>query len=37
VERSCLPTIGQMINDQTGIEGLHETQEEMLKRYQADL
>ena len=37
VERSCLPAIGKMINDQAGIEGPHETQEEMLKRYQADL
>lgn len=35
--RSLLPTMGQMINSQTGIEAPAETQEEMLARYAADL
>lgn len=37
VERTLLPTMGQMISAQTGIEGVPETQEEMLKRYAPDL
>ncbi|MDD5332727.1 MAG: pyridoxamine 5'-phosphate oxidase family protein [Rhodoferax sp.] len=37
VKRSLLPTMGQMINSQTGIEAPAETQEEMLGRYAADL
>ena len=37
VSRSVLPTMGQMINDQTGIQVLAETREEMLARYAPDL
>lgn len=37
VERSVLPTMGQMINDQTGTSAPVESQEEMKARYQADL
>jgi len=37
VDRSLLPTLGQMINDQTGIQAPAETQEEMVKRYSPDL
>ena len=37
VSRSVLPTMGQMINDQTGIETPAETREEMLARYAPDL
>jgi PPOX class probable FMN-dependent enzyme len=37
VERSSLPTIGQMIRDQTGMEAPDETQAQMLARYAADL
>lgn len=37
VDRSVLPTLGRMIRDQTGIETPPETQEEMVRRYQADL
>ena len=37
VDRSCLPTLGQMINEQTGGSTPVETQEEMLARYQAEL
>jgi PPOX class probable FMN-dependent enzyme len=37
VDRSLLPTMGQMINSQTGIEAPPETQEEMVARYAADL
>ena len=36
-ERSALPTMGQMLNDQTGAAGPVETQEEMVARYAADL
>jgi PPOX class probable FMN-dependent enzyme len=36
-ERSVLPTMGKMLNDQTGTPGPAETQEEMVARYQADL
>lgn len=37
VPRSLLPTMGQMINSQTGIEAPADTQEEMRARYAADL
>ncbi len=37
VDRSTLPTIGQMIGDQTGMVGLTETQAEMEQRYAPDL
>lgn len=36
-ERSVLPTMGQMLNDQTGTAGPAETQEQMVARYAADL
>lgn len=37
VERSVLPTMGQMIKDQTGSPQPAESQEQMLARYTADL
>jgi len=37
VDRSVLPTIGQMIGDQTGMRLPPETQEEMARRYRPDL
>ena len=37
VSRSVLPTMGQMINSQTGIEVPDETHEAMLARYATDL
>lgn len=37
VDRSCLPTMGQMLNCHTGLETPPETQEEMVARYAADL
>ena len=37
VERGALPTIGQMINDQTGAAGPAEDQATMLPRYAKDL
>jgi hypothetical protein len=37
VERSVLPTAGQMIGDQTGLRTPPETREEMEKRYAPDL
>ena len=37
VERSVLPTMGQMLNDQTGIQTPPETQEQMAERYKPDL
>jgi PPOX class probable FMN-dependent enzyme len=37
VPRSALPTLGQMIKDQTGIDVAPETQEEMARRYAPDL
>jgi PPOX class probable FMN-dependent enzyme len=37
IERSVLPTLGKMINDQTGIETPVETQQEMARRYACDL
>jgi hypothetical protein len=33
IDRALLPTIGEMINDQTGGNSPLETQEEMRKRY----
>jgi PPOX class probable FMN-dependent enzyme len=37
VERSMLPTMGQMLNDQTGIQTPAETREQMVERYKPDL
>jgi PPOX class probable FMN-dependent enzyme len=37
VERKVLPTMGQMLNEQTGIQTLPETQEQMVERYKAEL
>ncbi len=37
VDRACLPTMGEMIKDQTGSEGPVETQAQMLERFAADL
>jgi len=37
VERSVLPTMGQMLAEQTGLEIPAETQEAMRERYQKDL
>lgn len=37
VPRSALPTMGQMIREQTGLEIAPETQEAMVARYAADL
>jgi PPOX class probable FMN-dependent enzyme len=37
VPRERLPTMGQMINDQTGIHTAPETREEMCRRYAPDL
>jgi len=37
VERATLPTLGRMIADQTGLEIPPETEEEMRRRYAADL
>lgn len=37
VARGALPSMGQMINDQTGIQTPAETYEEMVRRYQPDL
>ena len=37
VDRGALPTIGQMISDQTGIQIPAETREEMARRYAPDL
>ncbi|KAB8050053.1 pyridoxamine 5'-phosphate oxidase family protein [Janthinobacterium rivuli] len=37
VERCVLPTMGQMIQDQTGGSGPQETQEQMVARYAPDL
>jgi PPOX class probable FMN-dependent enzyme len=36
-ERSVLPSMGKMLNDQTGTAGPAETQEEMVARYLPDL
>jgi PPOX class probable FMN-dependent enzyme len=37
VERSVLPTMGQMLKDQTGSQTPPETREQMVERYKADL
>ena len=37
IERSALPTMGEMLSDQTGTPGAPETQAEMRARYAADL
>ena len=37
VERSVLPSMGRMINDQTGIDAPAESQEQMQARYARDL
>lgn len=37
VARSALPSMGQMMSEQTGISGPVETQDEMERRYAADL
>jgi PPOX class probable FMN-dependent enzyme len=37
VERTVLPSMGQMIRDQSGMEALPETQEQMVARYRHDL
>jgi PPOX class probable FMN-dependent enzyme len=37
VDRALLPTMGQMINQQTGIDAPPESQAQMLARYAADL
>ena len=37
VDRSLLPTLGRMLNEQTGIQAPAETQEEMVRRYAPDL
>lgn len=37
VQRSVLPTAGQMLSEQTGIVSAVETQQEMIKRYAPDL
>ncbi len=37
VARSALPTMGRMINDQSGIVGEPESQEQMVARYARDL
>jgi len=37
VPRETLPTMGQMINDQTGIHAPPESQQDMVRRYAADL
>jgi len=37
IDRALLPTLGQMIGDQTGLQVPAETQEEMVRRYGPDL
>lgn len=37
VDRTTLPTMGEMLNDQTGVTTPPETQEEMRQRYAPDL
>lgn len=37
IDRSTLPTIGEMIRDQTGLAIVPESREEMTRRYAADL
>ena len=37
VDRAALPTMGQMLNEQTGVQAPAETQAQMVERYKADL
>ena len=37
IDRAVLPTMGEMLNDQTGMHSAPETQEQMLARYASDL
>jgi len=37
IERTEMPTMGQMLKDQLGSDKTPETQEEMVRRYQSDL
>jgi uncharacterized protein len=37
LKRDALPSMGEMLADQTGLKGPPETQAEMMARYQADL
>jgi PPOX class probable FMN-dependent enzyme len=37
VQRSVLPTMGQMLNEQIGVQAPAESQEQMVERYKADL
>ena len=37
IDRSSLPTIGEMLRDQIGVTGPLESQADMVARYQADL
>lgn len=37
VDRASLPTMGKMLNDQTGTQSLPESQQEMADRYSVDL
>jgi predicted pyridoxine 5'-phosphate oxidase superfamily flavin-nucleotide-binding protein len=37
IDRARLPTMGEMISEQTGMSGPPETQAEMLERYKNDL
>lgn len=37
IDRALLPTLGQMLNDQTGLQVPAETQEDMVRRYQPEL
>jgi len=37
VDRSSLPTMGQMLNSQTGVDTPAETQEQMVARYETEL
>ncbi len=37
LKRDALPSMGEMLADQTGLKAPPETQAEMLARYQADL
>ena len=37
IDRGCLPTMGQMIGEQTNMSGPSETDAEMLERYKNEL
>jgi len=37
VERAVLPSMGQMLNEQIGVQAPAETQEQMVERYKAEL